>query len=234
MIYHLSKLRRRDPALNAKFTDPSRQFIKAKTPFKNIEIYTEKDAVRSFIARLAMRYRLSIQVLRGFSSLSVYRVAIARAKKNGVRTILYLGDHDPSGVLIEKVAAKEMKIRFVRVAVTFDQIRRLRLRSIPVNKKDSRAKAYVKKFGNKAWEIEAIRPRTLIRLIEKKFKQYIPKEFIEEAKAHDKAVRLAKPVVTLLAKRVEREALALKKKGLEDREIVERLFKRYRFGGKLL
>jgi hypothetical protein len=38
-------------------------------PYSSIEIWVEKDSVRNFIAKLAAKYRLSIQVLKGFASL---------------------------------------------------------------------------------------------------------------------------------------------------------------------
>ncbi len=211
-----------------KFVDPTRQYFESKMPFRPIEIFVEKDAIRNFIARIAAKYHLSIQVLRGFASLSMYRKAIARAKKNGVRTILYLGDFDPSGLLIEKVAAKEMGIRFVRIAVTHEQIRRLKLQSIPVNRKDSRSKAYIPKYGRRVWEIESIRPRTLLRIIDEKLRMYVPEQFLEKTASREKASRLVQPIISSLAKRIMKDALSMKRHGLSDQEILRRISEKYR------
>lgn len=124
--YHLTKMRRLDPKLNLKFIDPTRPFAIPALPYHKIEVWCEKDSIRTFITKLAVKFRVGIQVLRGFASLSMYRRALARAKKRGVTMILYIGDFDPSGLLIEKVAQEEMDhklaIKFVRLAITMEQV----------------------------------------------------------------------------------------------------------------
>lgn len=166
---YLSKIRRANPEVHKKFIDPTRQFVLPPLSFPRIEIWVEKDSIRNFIGKLAIKYRLSVQVLRGFASLTMYRKALQRARKRGVTMILYLGDFDPSGLLIEKRAQKEMDhkqaITFHRIAITLEQIRRLKPPSRSVNLKDSRARVYIEKYGTRCWEIESIRPRTLFRLI---------------------------------------------------------------------
>ena len=128
----------------------------------------------------------------------MYRRALERARKRGVTTVLYIGDFDPSGLLIERVAQEEMDhkrgIRFVRLALTMEQIKRFKPPSRPVNMKDTRAKEYIEKYGERCWEVEALRPRTLYRLIEKGLKENVPSEFLAEAEAREKAARLARPV----------------------------------------
>ncbi len=124
--YHLTKMRRMNRGLHAKFVDPTRHFIRASRPYPEIELWVEKDSVRNFLNDLAAKYRLSIQVLKGFASLSMYRKALLRAAERGVKRILYIGDFDPSGLLIEKVAEKEMGIEIKRIALTIDQVKRFR------------------------------------------------------------------------------------------------------------
>ncbi|MGD0029662.1 MAG: hypothetical protein ABSC91_12070 [Candidatus Bathyarchaeia archaeon] len=82
--------------------------------------------------------------------MSMYRKALERARKRGVTLVLCIGDFDPSGLLIETVAQQEMDhktgIRFVRLALTMEQIKRFKSPSRPVNMKDSRAKEYIEKY----------------------------------------------------------------------------------------
>jgi len=108
--YHLTKMRRVDRELNARFIDPTRRFIRAPMPYPEVELWLEKEATRVYLQDLAAKYRISMQVLRGYASLSMYTKALQRAVKDavkrGVRKILYAGDFDPSGLLIEKVAEK--------------------------------------------------------------------------------------------------------------------------------
>ena len=122
-VYHLSKLRRKNAIIHAKIIDHTREFIPAPIGFHRVELWVEKDAIRMVSESLASRYRVSIQVLRGFPSISMLRKALARARKRGVQKILYVGDYDPSGVHIEKVARREMGIEMQRVAITPAQAR---------------------------------------------------------------------------------------------------------------
>jgi hypothetical protein len=231
MNRYLSKTRRVNPEVHKKFIDPTRQFVIPPLSYPRIEIWVEKDSIRNFIGKLAAKYRLGIQVLRGFASLSMYRKALERAKKRGITLVLYNGDFDPSGLLIESVAQEEMNhktgIRFVRVALTVEQIKRFRPPSRPVNSKDSRAKEYIAKYGGRCWEIESIRPRTLYKLIEKGLQENVPPEFLVEAEAKERAARLARPVTEKLRKTIEREVLRLLEERVPEKEILTQLATRY-------
>ena len=231
MNRYLSKIRRATPEVHMKFTDPTRQFVTPPLSYPRIEVWVEKDSIRNFIGGLAAKYRLSIQVLRGFASLSLYRRALDRARRRGVGLVLYIGDFDPSGLLIEKVAQEEMDhktgIKFVRLALTMDQIRRFNPPSRPVNMKDSRAKEYIGKYGDRSYEVEAIRPRTLLRLIEAGLKAAVPPEHLVEAEARERAARLARPLTERLRKAIETEVLRLLAAGVPEEEVLRRLSERY-------
>jgi len=210
MNRYLSKIRRVNPAVHKKFVDPTRQFVIPPIPYPRIEIWVEKDSIRNFIGKLAAKYRLSIQVLRGFASLSMYRKALNRARRRRVSLVLYMGDFDPSGLLIEKVAEEEMDhrlaIRFVRLAITMEQIKRLRPPSRPVNLKDSRAKDYIEKYGRRCW---------------------VPPKFLAEAEARERAGRLARPVTERLRKLIEREVFRLLEAGIPEEEILAEIASKY-------
>jgi hypothetical protein len=232
MNRYLSKIRRVNPEVHKKFIDPTRQFVIPPLPYPRIEVWVEKDSIRNFIGKLAAKYRLSIQVLRGFASLSMYRKALDRARRRGVGLVLYIGDFDPSGLLIEKVAEEEMDhrlgIRFVRLALTMEQIKRFKPPSRPVNLKDSRAKKYIEKYGDRCWEVEAIRPRTLYRLIQKGLEENVPPEFLAEAEARERAARLARPVTERLRKAIEREVFRLLEAGVPEEEVLARISEKYK------
>jgi len=164
----------------------------------------------------------------------MFRKALARAQKRRVKMILYLGDFDPSGILIEKIAQSEMdhkrEITFYRIAITWEQIKRLKPPSRPVNLKDSRAKGYIQKYGDRAWEIESIRPRTLYKLIETGLKKVVPPEFLVEAEERELAAKLVRRVTERLRREIEREALRLIREGVSEEEIRKIIAKKY---GKL-
>jgi len=225
--YHLVKLRRRDPRLNDKFTDPTRHFLDAVLPYTGIELWMEKDSIRNLLQGLAWKYRVAVQVLRGFASLSMYHKALSRAKKRGVKRILYVGDFDSSGLAISKVAEREMRIKFQRVVLTKDQIRRFRLPSIPVNMRDSRAEAYVSLHGDRCWEAESLRPRTFLKLVEDKLREHVPRDFLEKANVREKASRIAKPLAEKFRAILEREVFNMLQQGKSNQEIQTHLQSKY-------
>ena len=229
--YHLTKMRRTNKDLHAKFVDPTRHFIPTPRPYNEIELWVEKDSIRNFLNNLAAKYRLSIQVLKGFASLSMYRKALIRAAERGVRKILYIGDFDPSGLLIEKVAEREMDgrrgLEVKRIALTLDQVRRFRPPSVPVNRKDSRARDYTAKYGDRCWEVEALRPRTLFRLVEEKLRENVPLEYLAEAEARERAARVARPVTERMRRMIEREVYSLLEEGKSEEEVRRQLASRY-------
>jgi len=227
--YHLTKMRRVNKDLHAKFVDPTRHFIPAPRPYPEIELWVEKDSIRNFLNNVAARYRLSIQVLRGFASLSMYRKALLRAAKRGVKKILYIGDFDPSGLLIEKVAEKEMNIEIKRLALTLDQVKRFRPPSVPVNRRDSRARDYIAKYGDRCWEVEALRPRTLLKLVEEKLRENVPPEYLAEAEARERAARIARPLTERMKRMIEKEVFRLLERGQSEEEILAQLTSKYGF-----
>lgn len=52
-----------------------------------------------------------------------------------------------------------------RVALNIDQVRAMDLIPNPAKLTDSRASGYVAKYGNESWELDAIEPATLARLV---------------------------------------------------------------------
>jgi len=224
-------MRRLDPELNKKFVDPTRQFIKPPLSYGSIEVWVEKDSIRNFIGKLTAKYRLSTQVLRGFASLSMFRKALKRAREIGVELIIYLGDWDPSGLDIQRAATMEMDhklgIRFVRLTITWEQIQRLKPPSRPVNRKDPRAETYIKKYGDRCWEIESIRPRTLHRIVKEGLEANVPEEFLEAAEARERAAKVARPITEKLRKAIEKQVLALLKKGLSEKQVVAEVAEKF-------
>lgn len=213
--------------MNAKFTDPTRHFIPAPLAYREVELWVEKDSIRNFLRDLAAKYRLSIQVLRGFASLSMYRTALQRAEKRSVKKILYVGDFDPSGLLIDRIAEEEMGMKVHRIALTIEQIKRLRPPSIPINERDSRSRDYVLKYGNRCWEVEALRPRTLYRLVEEELRRHVPPGYLVEAEARERAARMARPVTERLRRTIERDARRLMEEGKSEEEILAELASKY-------
>ncbi|MCP8312923.1 MAG: hypothetical protein H3Z53_00915 [archaeon] len=228
--YSLKRLRKYFPDVHRKFEDPSRPIRIPWLPIREIELWLEKSSLEFFLRRLAERYHVPTLAERGFGSLSMFRKAIERAKRRGVRKVLLISDHDPSGLKIDEVTKREMPIEVERIALTMDQIRKYRLPSIRVKRKDSRAKKYIGKFGDNAWEVEALPPRTLLHIVEHELRKNIPREFLEELRLTEEVFKITKPLEKRLVERLREEAIKLKQEGISDEEILRRLKRKYGIG----
>jgi hypothetical protein len=145
-----------------------------------IEVWVEKDALSGVLRRITSYYHINLMVNRGYSSCTAMHDASERIKKNDNKScyILYLGDHDPSGVdmvrdiknrLIEFEANAEVQ----RIALTQEQIKKYNPPPCPAKITDPRAKEYIAKFGNISWEVDALNPEILHKVIKKSVEELI-------------------------------------------------------------
>src|SRR5215831_5435 len=79
------------------------------------------------------------------------------------RALFYLGDHDPSGRLIETDLAariRKYKARFVmkRLAIHPADIAKFNLPPLRVKETDSRANGFLRKYSNRCVELDALPP----------------------------------------------------------------------------
>ncbi|MDH3779836.1 MAG: hypothetical protein OES15_03155 [Nitrosopumilus sp.] len=151
-----------------------------------VEVWVEKDALSSFIKRVTNQYQIPLMVNRGYSSATaMYKSSLRfnrktyQDQKNCI--LLYLGDHDPSGLnMIEDIDNRlntfECSVKIVHVALTMEQIEQYNPSPNPAKITDSRSKGYIRKYGNKSWEIEALKPTTLIELVESYIKKYLDED----------------------------------------------------------
>jgi hypothetical protein len=158
-----------------------------------IELWCEKDAVSNILSPMADKYHIVQMVNRGYSSQSAMHDTAERfleqdeAKR---KALLYLGDHDASGEdmvrdIRERLAMFGVELIVNKIALTFEQVKQYNLVPNPAKLTDTRSKAYIEKFGNESWELDALPPDVLHQLIErailqvldvKKMKEIITKE----------------------------------------------------------
>ncbi len=141
----------------------------------HIEIIGEKNTVAGTIESVAMKYRLPITIGRGFCSLRPRYDLVRRFRKSGKDRLILLivSDFDPAGEEIAHSFARSIRDDFgveeiepVKVALTHDQVNQL---SLPVGgkakKKDSKAKKFIDKYGDDVWELEALAPTALQKIL---------------------------------------------------------------------
>lgn len=189
-----------------------------KTQENYIEVWVEKDALSSVLSRVTNEFHINLMVNRGYSSCSAIHDAYQRMIKAsynrreiglGHRVILYMGDHDPSGLdMIRDIAARlnddfglddgYNPIVVEPIALTMDQIKKFNPPPNPAKITDPRAKWYIQKYGNISWELDALPPKELDKILRKSILKYLHK------KEYDKILLEEKRQITELQKLVDR------------------------------
>lgn len=139
----------------------------------HVEVWVEKDALLGVIEKACGKYQTPFFSCRGYTSQSeIWGSAMRLADLSKPAVILHLGDHDPSGVDMSRDIQDRMtlfeadNVEIKRIALTMEQIKERRPPPNPAKITDSRAAGYIKKFGNKSWELDALDPTYLIKLIQ--------------------------------------------------------------------
>jgi len=146
-----------------------------------LEIWVEKDALANLINQVAEGFRVVVFPSRGYSSFTKVMECLSRLStySDKKRVVLHLIDHDPSGLQMTQDLEKRLlayggdSIRIKCIGLNPEQIKRFKLRSNPVKKSDTRAKEYIKKFGSDCWELDALPPLELQKLVRESIKEYL-------------------------------------------------------------
>lgn len=155
------------------------------------------------------------------------RDALKRAKERGVRKIFVVLDFDPSGLCIERVNEREMGVEMVRVALTYEQAKGLPSR--PVKRRDTRARKYLAKYGDRCWEVEALEPMQLLQIVEQTLRREVPAEHLREAEVGEEAARVALRLLEPIRAQIEAVAYELLQRGVPLNEVMGRLGKKFAF-----
>jgi hypothetical protein len=166
------------------------------------EVWVEKDAMEGVVARVARRLDIPYFSCRGYTSLtSIWDGAQhlkGLADQGYIPVVLHLGDHDPSGIDmsrdIEDRVRKFMSapgedrsddLIFHRIALNMDQVRRYNPPENPAKVTDSRAAKYIEQYGESSWELDALRPEVIDRLIADKVAEYRDDEVYKERQSQE-------------------------------------------------
>lgn len=143
----------------------------------NIEIWTEKDAVSNILKRVSIYYHTRLMVNRGYTSCSAMYEAYNRvedALNDDGSVILYVGDHDPSGMDMLRDINERLeefgaggRFKVVPVALTMKQIEKYEPPPNPAKISDPRAGWYIREFGDMSWELDALPPEVLEKIVKR-------------------------------------------------------------------
>ena len=165
-----------------------------------VEMLCEKQAGESVLKPIADKWHVRFGYNKGYTSAAaMYDMSkrVMKALYNGQDVvILYLGDHDPSGLdmirdikermvefLTEGEDPQPIDIEYVRehffvhpLALTKEQIEKYSPPPNPAKFSDPRSKDYVAIHGEVSWELDAIDPTTLQEITEDGILQYLDEE----------------------------------------------------------
>lgn len=146
-----------------------------------VEVYVEKDALEGIIRKACQPLDVGFMSCRGYVSQSaIWRSAqrLVRAFDRGCVNqivIIHLGDHDPSGIDMTRDIEDRLRllgdddvanVLYVdRIALNMDQIQKYGPPPNPAKLTDSRCAEYVRKHGDDSWELDALDPRVITKLI---------------------------------------------------------------------
>lgn len=139
------------------------------------EIWVEKEALVGVVEPVASRLRVPHYACRGYTSQSEAYAAGKRFRafiRDGFTPIVFhLGDHDPSGIdmtrdnsdRLELFAREGVEVR--RLALNMDQVRQYNPPPNPAKMTDSRVGRYIELYGESSWELDALAPNVIDKLV---------------------------------------------------------------------
>ena len=142
-----------------------------------VEVWIEKDALSGVISGICTELDTPYFSCRGYTSQSEMWGAAQRLRSYATRgqtpVIIHLGDHDPSGKDMTRDIMDRMRmfvgksINVKRIALNMDQIEKYNPPPNPAKITDSRATGYIHEFGSDSWELDALEPQVITKLVEK-------------------------------------------------------------------
>jgi hypothetical protein len=144
-----------------------------------LQVWSEKGTVRGVLAPVLDEYAVGFMPVHGFSSATAAH-DIAEDDDGRPFVILYVGDFDPSGLYMSE---EDLPNRFAkydgdhvtlkRIALTREQVRGLPSFPATDKRKDPRYQWFIRNYGKRCWELDAMDPNDLRDCVERKIKNLI-------------------------------------------------------------
>ena len=156
-----------------------------------LEVWLEKDAMKTVVARGCRATGTPYFSTRGYCSASeLWRAAQHFIKRADCkeRHIIYLGDHDPSGIDMPRYLDERLKlfgadVEIHRIALTMEQVQEFNPPPSFVKATDTRGTGYIEKYGETCWELDALKPGYVENLVDSAIRPYFDEKIFAETKA---------------------------------------------------
>jgi hypothetical protein len=164
-----------------------------------LEVWVEKEALAGVVQKAVENYRVAYLCCRGNVSQSeMYEAGkrMAMQSANGRSChVFHLGDHDPNGMDMTRDNADRLAmfsdgaVEFHRIALNMDQIEELKPPPNPAKETDSRYASYVRQYGDLSWELDALSPAYIDRLVNRNLERYIDLDTMNARRAEEEQGR---------------------------------------------
>jgi len=164
-----------------------------RQPFR-VEVWVEKEALEGVIDRACRPLDVPYFACKGYTSQSEMWAAARRLIKwrdrGQTSIILHLGDHDPSGIdmtrdIFDRLALFAGEMQVDRLALNWNQVEQYNPPPNLAKLEDSRADAYIARFGMSSWELDALEPTVIADLIGDAVAQFRDPDLWAEAVAQE-------------------------------------------------
>ena len=158
-----------------------------------VELWVEKDALAGVLAPIAREFHVTMMVNRGYSSQSAMYESANRFTDHEDQqpVLLYLGDHDPSGEdMVRDIRDRLImfgvdRIEVRKIALTMAQVEQYNPPPNPAKLTDPRSDGYIAKHGDSSWEVDALPPEVLAKIIKKNIRKVLDQELMDEVIARE-------------------------------------------------
>jgi hypothetical protein len=160
-------------------------------------VISEKATVKGILHPVVGRYGVNFLPVHGFNSATkMYELAQSIANDGRRTVILYVGDYDPSGLFMSEMDLPQ-RLRdygaggysLYRIALDAFDVRGLPSFPVSDKKKDPRYSWFVERYGQRAWELDAMDPNNLRERVEDWIKRFIDSDEWEHHKKIEAAQR---------------------------------------------
>lgn len=157
-----------------------------------LEVWVEKGALTRVLDQVTGPFKVLLFPHRGNPSYTKVKEAVDRLHEfwpSGQKIcILHLTDHDPTGLKMtkelvgrfERYGGSFIKVR--RIGLTIEQVRQFNLSPNFAKKADRNYPEYVERYGEECWELDALPPDELQRIVKSEIEKYIDEEAWKQKK----------------------------------------------------
>ena len=157
----------------------------------HIEVVAEKLTLKSIIRPVCAKFNVPYTIGRGYGSLPSRWEIVQRFRRSGKEhlCLIVLGDLDPEGINIGESLLQSIREDFgeygteaVRAGLNPEHIRRFHLSDNPAEAKESSSRYadFVKHYGRRVYELEALEPKQLQEILTEAIDSVIDRNLFNE------------------------------------------------------